>query len=288
MGCFLFATTNFYIIISNMKHYFLLAAILLLASNIALPVAALAATGDNISRSFSTSSDLEPGSIVATSASDATEVELASTENQSRLTGVVVAQDSSIVAVDPDNTMVQVASSGQVQVLVSDVNGDIKSGDKIAISPFAGVGMKALVNGHIVGQAVTDFANEDEAAIERTTRDKNGDSRTIKVGYVAVNLALGYDGTVSDEEKASGLQAFVRSLTGRTISTPRIIVSIIIMVLTVIVIAVLVYAAIYGSIISIGRNPLAQDSILKALSYALLIAAGAVITALVLIYLLLR
>lgn len=266
----------------------MMVAACLLASNIALPVLAMAAIGDNISRSYSADSQLEPGSIVASTESDAMDVELTTLANQSRLTGVVVAQDTSIVAVDPDNTMVQVASSGEVEVLVTDVNGGIKSGDKIAISPFAGVGMKALANGQVVGRAVADFDADDRDVVERTARNKDGDSQTVKVGYVAVSLALGYDGSISNEAEVSGLQSFVRSLTGRTISTPRIIVSIIIVLLTIIVIGVLVYAAIYGSIISIGRNPLARDSILKALSYALFIAAGAVLIAFTLIYMLLR
>jgi hypothetical protein len=259
----------------------------LLAINIGGAGLALAASGDSISRSYSSSTELRPGSIVSADKNSGSAV-LTEQTNIRQLIGVVVDRDTSLVAVDPDEAKAQVANSGQSKVLVSSVNGAIRSGDKIAISPFAGVGMKALADGYIIGRAVGSFDASSDSVFTETATDKNGDRKTISMGYVSVDLAPGYDSTITDSGKNNGLQDFVESLTGRTISTPRIIVSLIIVVLTVAVIAVLVYAAIFGSIISIGRNPLARDSILKALLYALFIAGGAVFIAFILIYLLLR
>jgi hypothetical protein len=86
----------------------------------------------------------------------------------------------------------------------------------------------------------------------------------------------------------SGLQRFARSLTGHEVSTPRIVISLVIAILTIVAIIVLMYAGIYGSIVSIGRNPLARVSIFRALSRVLAMALLAFVVAFGFIYLLLR
>lgn len=50
-----------------------------------------------------------------------------------------------------------VASSGNVQVTVSAVNGPIKKGDYVTSSKIPGVGMKAKVSGYLIGTALEDY-----------------------------------------------------------------------------------------------------------------------------------
>jgi hypothetical protein len=217
-------------------------------------------------------------------------VELTNVGNAERAVGVVIPVDNSLVAVNPEDAKVQVATSGSISVLATALNGDITVGDRIVASPLNGVAMKGLTDGpgYILGYATTKLDKNSDSVETQQITNKQGESQSVAIGIIQINLSPRFDSSSGDKEEATGIQAFVRSLTGHKVSTPRIIVSLVIGLLTIVLVIVLTYSAIYGSIISIGRNPMAQVSILRALSYALLLAAVAVSTALAIIYLLLR
>ncbi|CAN5132478.1 hypothetical protein BH09PAT3_BH09PAT3_3620 [soil metagenome] len=251
-------------------------------------VQAATSTAKDISRSYNSLTELQPGSVVSTTKTDATTVEASNIDNANRLVGVVVPADTSLVAVDPDSSKAQVSSSGNVNVLVSTVNGAISKGDKIAVSPFSGIGMKSIDKGYVVGTALVGFNANSEGATDQKVIDKSGDSKDITVGYVQINLTPRFDSGADADAGLNSAQAFVKALTGHVVSTPRIIVSFVLATLTVVVISALMYAAIYGSIVSIGRNPLAKDSILRTLTRVLALALLIVAFAFGMIYLLLR
>lgn len=250
-------------------------------------VLAVEASAENISRSYGVDQALQAGMIVSTLSNNGDYVEATNSSNASRVIGVIVKPDNSLVAVDPDARKAQVATSGAVSVLVSTVNGNIKAGDKIAPSPFSGIGMKALGNGYIAGVALGNFSSSSEGATSQEVTDKSGTKRKIVVGYAQINLTPRYDSTL-EGGGLNGIQRFVRSLTGHSVSMPRIIISLAIAILTVTAIIILMYAAIYGSIVSIGRNPLARVSILRALARVVAMALLVFLIAFGLIYLLLR
>jgi hypothetical protein len=171
---------------------------------------------------------------------------------------------------------------------VSTVNGVIAKGDAVAVSPFSGIGMKAgKVSGYIIGRAQDDFSSRSAGAKSQQVTTKAGRAQTIAVGYVRVTIAPGYYANDSSAG-LTGLQRFVRSATGRTVSMTRIIISLVIGILTITTIIILTYAATYGSIISIGRNPLASRGVLHALRFVLLLALLSTLVAFILIYFLLR
>ncbi len=270
------------------KQSILFALIAVLMTPLLLAGASLAvASSKDISQSYGATEDLQAGTIVSADSGNADYVAAANTKNASRLVGVVVKADTSLVAVNPDENKVQVAKSGSVPVLISTVNGEIRNGDRITASPFNGIGMKAIGAGYIVGRALADFKDTSKGANKQQVTDKNGTSHTVTVGYVQIDLNPKFDAD-SSGDGISGVQQWVRSLTGHTVSKPRIIVSLVVAVATIIAVIVLIYAAIYGSIISIGRNPLARQSIFRALAHVLLMALLVVGIAFVLIYLLLR
>lgn len=263
---------------------------LLLVGITASPYAVQAATSNSkdISRSYNSKTELRAGTVVSTTSGDADAVEATNVQNASRLIGVVTAPDTSLVAVDPDSGKAQVASSGNVSVLVSTVNGSIAAGDQVAVSPFSGIGMKSIGEGYIVGSALSKFDASSEGASSQQVTDKNGKSQAITIGYVQINLTPRFDSGSDANERINGVQSFVKALTGHVVSMPRIIISLVLAVVTVVVISALMYAAIYGSIVSIGRNPLARDSILRALGRVLFLALVIVGFTFGLIYLLLR
>lgn len=275
-----------------MKRPFLYVAVgwclvVALVTGVGPAVADAAASSANVSKSYSSSVAIPAGSIVSLSQTNQNSVEPSNTTNAKRAIGVAVQESDSLIAVDSDSTTTQVATSGTVTTLVSNVNGTIKVGDSVAISPFDGIGMKSAIGERVIGLAQTAFDGTQNGTVTKQVTDKNGRTNSIRVGYVQLSIAVGLDDGV-DSGTSTGLQRFVRSLTGHQVSTPRIIISLVIAVCTLVALIVLIYSAIYGSIVSIGRNPLAKNAIFRALWHVVWMATITVATALLLMYFLLR
>ena len=67
---------------------------------------------------------------------------MADTTNINTLLGVVVAAQDYLVNIDSTKT-VQVITNGAALTLVSDINGEVRTGDPLTASPIEGVAMKA-------------------------------------------------------------------------------------------------------------------------------------------------
>ncbi|HXR49929.1 MAG TPA: hypothetical protein VN778_02790 [Verrucomicrobiae bacterium] len=248
----------------------------------------VSASSANISHSFHADSTISNGSIVSLEQQKSDYVELANTSNGSRLLGVAVASTDSLLAVDPGQGTVQVATTGTASTLVSTFNGAIKVGDQIAVSPFSGIGMEAAAGSRIIGLAQTAFDGTDSNAVTQQITDKSGKTKQIRVGYVRLTIGVGSNPVDSGGEQLNSLQKMAKSLTGHTVSTARIIISLLVALVATVSLIVLIYASIYGSIISIGRNPLAKYAVFRTLSSVLGMAALTALVAASIIFFLLR
>jgi hypothetical protein len=250
--------------------------------------ASAAAASANISHSYQASGDVPNGSIVSLDTKRSNYVQLANISNGSHLLGVALASQDSLLAVDSTTGLVQIATNGNVNTLVSTLNGNVKVGDQIGVSPFGGIGMKALAGSPVVGVAQTSFASDSPGATTQSVRDKAGKLRRIQLGYVRLSLAIGTSSVAGGSPKVNFLQRLVKSLTGRTISTIRIILSMVVTVISLASLITLIYASVYGSIVSIGRNPLAQHAVFRTLSSVMVMAILIIAIACVTIFYLLR
>ena len=244
------------------------------------------AASANVSTSYKSSDSLTNGSLVSLDPTRSDYVQAANTSNGQRLIGVVVASNDSLIALDPTNGSVQVATTGSALALASTLNGSIAIGDQIGVSPFAGVGMKAEADSYVVGIAQTALNNTTAGTQVDTVTDLSGHKIPITVGYVRVTL--GIHSSVGTATKRGALQEFVKGLTGHYVSTPRLVVSIGISGLALLVLSLLTYSSIYGSIVSIGRNPLAKFAVFRTLTSVLAVTACIALLAGGTIYLLLR
>lgn len=243
----------------------------------ALTVVALVAAGTaaassaNISHSYQASGAIATGSIVSLDPSRSDYVVPADDNNGGRLLGVAVNGSDSLIAVGPTDGKgaIQVATTGSAATLVSTLNGDIGVGDQIGVSPFQGVGIKALPGSRVIGLAQTSFNSGTAGAVTEQVKDKSGKVSSIKVGYVQLNIAIGTNATVLSDGNLNALQKAAKALTGRTISTTRVAVSLAVAVIALLALITLIYASIYGSIISIGRNPLAKFAVFRTLGSVL-------------------
>lgn len=250
------------------------------------PVGAASA---NISHSYASAAVITSGSLVSLDPLHSNFVIPANTDNGLQLLGVAVNGKDSLLAVDETNASgtVQVATSGTVNVLVSDVNGDIKVGDQVSVSPFNGVGMKAADGQQVIGLAQTSFVAKTAGATIENVTDKSGKTAQVRVGYVTLGIAIGNTST-GGGVKLNVLQKIAKSLTGHVVSTFRATLALIVALAASIALVVLIYASIYGGIISIGRNPLAKYAVFRSLLSVLGMAALTALVASVTIYLLLR
>lgn len=252
-----------------------------------LAFAPAGASSANISHSYHADSQLPNGSLVSLDQQRSDYVQLTDTSNAARLLGVAVNSNDSLLAVNATPGAVQVATSGNASVLVSDLNGGITVGDRIAASPFSGVGMKAELGSHVIGLAQTAFSSKSPGAEPRQVTDKNGKKTSVAVGYVSISIAVGTDGDGAGEN-LTALQRVGKSITGHVVSTQRVAISIAVAVITLFALVTLIYASIYGSIISVGRNPLAKYTVFRTLSSVFGLALLATVVSGVTIFFLLR
>ena len=252
-----------------------------------LGLAPAGASSANISHSYKSNDTIKDGSIVSLDPSKSDYVVPANIDNGAQLLGVAVAGNDSLIAVDATPGKVQVATTGTASVLVSTLNGDIKVGDQVAVSPFNGVGMEAASGSRVVGLAQTGFNGGTAGAKTESVKTKDGKSRSVKVGYLKVNIAVSTN-AVGASSNINGLQKVVQSVTGHVVPTFRIIISLAVAIIALLALITLVYASIYGSIISIGRNPLAKYAVFRTLGSVLGLALLTSVVAGITIFFLLR
>jgi hypothetical protein len=214
-----------------------------------------------ITEGFNSTQNLDTGSIVSLAQGTQNDVVAANTSNSASLVGVVIANNSAQVALSSGNNQLQVATSGINDVLVSDINGAISTGEEITVSPIEGVGMLATNNAEVIGSAQGNFPNS--SATKETINTSSG-NQTVSIGDVAVLINVGY--FTKQPAKTlipSAIQNLVNAIAGKQVKTLPIIISGVIFLITLIVVVSIVYSLIRGSIISVGRNPMAQNAIYR-------------------------
>jgi hypothetical protein len=234
-------------------------------SFIAISLSNVQAVSDNLSHSYQSTASVPTGSIVSLDPLHSSYVQLANISNGARLLGVAVNSRDSLLAVNAANDRVQIATDGTAATLVSTLDGNIKVGDLIGVSPLDGIGMKALSGSRVIGLAQTAFNANTSGAISKTITDKSGHASSVKVGYVELNVAVGTNATVLNSN-LNVLQKFAQTITGHVVSPTRVIISLVVALLALLALITLIYGAIYGSIISIGRNPLAKHTVIRNLT----------------------
>ncbi len=250
----------------------------------ALTAGTSAAASPTLSRAYRAQGAIVSGSIVRL-VTGSRAVTPANTADTNGLIGVSEASNGSLLAINPSSTTVQVATAGVADTLVSTIGGDIVSGDKIAVSPFGGMGMKSASGDHVIGVAEGAFNSSTSGAKQQTITDLKGQNANVSVGLIPVSIAIGVDTPAANQ--LNGLQRFAHSLTGHVIPTARVVIALVLAVLAFGTLVTLTYSATYGSIISIGRNPLAKGVILQSLRFIVTATAVIGVVAGLLVYLLL-
>lgn len=244
------------------------------------------ASAPTLSKAYSASTNIAPGSIVRLVPGSHNLIAPANTSNPSGLIGVSESTNNSLLAINPSKTTVQVALGGDVETLVSNISGAITQGSYVAVSPFGGMGMASSPGNNVIGIAEANFNSSTPGAKEQKVTNKAGHSLTIWTGQIPVKVDVGV--APDSNSNINVLQKLARSITGHVIPTGRVVIALVIAMTAFTTLVTLTYSATFSSIISIGRNPLARGAILQGLSSLVLIAMGIGVVASLLIYLLLR
>lgn len=239
----------------------LLALTLSWLAYVVLPVGVHALT--TISQGYLTTEKASVGSIVSLKDNSIDTVNLAASDNVDSLFGVVINTGNSLLSLGTaEKNQIQVATSGVIQVLVSDVNGKIEPGDQITASPLKGVGMRATNSVKVIGISQGTL----KTGTKETFTDKNKQKHEVLLSQVPVLVNVSY--YYKQPEKTifpSVIQNVANAFAGRKVSAVPIIISLIIFVVALIMVVSIIYSTIRSSIISVGRNPMSQSAIYRNL-----------------------
>jgi len=226
-----------------------------------------------IAQGFTTDeSKVVEGALVSLQPGKPGAVELASASNAQQLVGVV-GKDPLIQLGGTGGGNVQVITNGVTVALVSDMDGEIKTGDKITASAVLGIGTKATSGVMVLGTAQADLSSV--KTTEHFITDVDGQVHTVHIGLIPTQVGVSFYTDSSDKTFVpTFLQEFANSIAGKQVSAVRVLIAVMILLLSFISVAVLLYAAVKSSIISIGRNPLSASSVRKSLWQAGFAAVG--------------
>jgi hypothetical protein len=262
---------------------FRLVAMVLLG--LAVPASVSAIT--TLSQGYLTSESLSLGSIVSLQNNTSDHVSAATTANANNILGVVINADSSLLSLSNNqDNQVQVATSGVIQVLASDINGDIHQGDQITASPINGVGMKATNNAKVVGISQGSLSNSGSS--HETYTDKAGKKHSVLLGEIPVQVNVSYFFKQPDKTVIPmAIQNVANALAGKKVNPLPILISGAIFLITLIVVVSIIYSMIHSSIISVGRNPMSQSAIYRDLIQMSALVLGILAVSLIAIFMIL-
>jgi hypothetical protein len=232
-----------------------------------------------------TGQNLNIGSLVSIKPGELNTVEPANLSNAKSLIGVIIANNNAQVSLSSGSNQVEVATSGVNSVLVTDLNGKITAGDEITPSPIAGVGMLASDNSEVIGVAQAAFPNVSAKKVSIKTSSGN---QSADIGSIPVLVSVSYYTKQPDKTLIpSALQNLANAVAGKQVKTLPIIISAVIFIITLIAVVSIVYSMVHGSIISVGRNPMAQSAVYRNVLQMSALVVGIIIVALFAIFMIL-
>ncbi len=244
---------------NRLSRYFFAALIIPLLS--ALTVSMTTAVAP-ISQSYLTSKPIPVGSLVSMMDGATDQVEGAASSNAKNLIGVTVNEGAPITITTGALDQTLVATNGVVPALVSDINGVIENGDQITASPIVGVGMKATSNAKIVGVAQSTMTGSGK----QTIKDERGEDQEVNIGQISLLVSVGYHYQQPDKTLIPpAFQNIANSVAGKKVDPLPILISLAIFIITMVVVVSIIYSIIRNSIISIGRNPMAQSAVYRSI-----------------------
>jgi hypothetical protein len=257
---------NTKVIMVNIMRKFVvaLASAIVLLNGVA--VIASADSTASITQSYTSTSSVIPGMLVQVVPKTTDTVEPLSDKNIKKLLGVVVPVNDAPIVLNSGtvtNQQVLVADNSRYNLLVSSQGGAIKAGDYLTVSTIAGIGMKAgTTQPEIIGQALAAFSGSN-ALGQVALKSSTGAKANAAVGSILVNIQLAPNPYYT--KAASKLPAFLskaaNGIANKSVNPVRVYLWIFILLVTLGITVSTIYGGVSGSVVAVGRNPLAKQVI---------------------------
>ncbi len=225
-------------------------------------------SAQSVTQGYASDEELQRGMLVSLKEGDTSKIEAASPDNIKRLTGLVVNPNDAPVTLSSDKQKNFVATIGRYDGLVSDENGAIKVGDYITVSKVRGIGMRSDDRSvSVIGKALAVFDGQSNVLSTTDLKDNGGVSRKIHIGRIPLDIGIGANPLAKPEEV--NLPGFLKNATDsiahKSVSPVRVYISLAILAASIAIAGSMLYAGVRSSMISIGRNPLSKQSIVRSL-----------------------
>ena len=220
-----------------------------------------------VTKGYGSDQVLQRGMIVGLVKSNNAKIEPIDISRLTTMLGVVVNPNDSPITISDNDQHIFVATTGRYDVLVSDQDGVIKQSDYITLSSLAGIAMKANdQQSDVLGRATGGFDGKTNVLNSTVLKTSSGKEQTVHIARVPVEIAITKNPLARQTNNApSFLNNAGRAIAGKPVSALRLYLSTIIFIIGTIIAGAMLYAGIRSSIISIGRNPLSKQSILKSM-----------------------
>ena len=243
---------------------------------------------------YAAETKLDRGTIVQLTGKDAKQVKIATQSEQQNMFGVTVDRNQLPLTLSSDNLKneVFVAVSGTYNVLVSNQNGTIASGDYLTLSSVSGVAMKAGNDEVTVfGRANASFDGNGVTLGATTLKDTDGNAtKEVKLGIVPVTIDIKRNPNQKSTKVnvPDVLERIGQAVAEKEVSPIRIYLSLGITTISVIAAIIILYSGVRNGLISIGRNPMSKRSVFRALIEIILTCILILVIGLFAVYLLLK
>ena len=187
-------------------------------------------------------------------------VQSAEYTDKDNIIGIAVDSTEGLVAEIPAGSQVFVEQSGYAKAYVSDLNGQVKKGDWLTLSPVRGVLMKAQDRSvTTAGLALEDFSVGSSEAL--SVKDSKGSVATAHVTLLNINIDIQPPSPVNIENSHNAIDKLGVGLTGHRVNALRVLATLAIFSTLLVIEGEIIYGTITSSITALGRNPLAKGLI---------------------------
>ena len=192
------------------------------------------------------------------------------TKNESKYVGIVTTKSDNQLTLTNVNSNVVVTTSGRAKALVTDINGVVKKGDSLSISPLNGVLMRAeSLAGIIFAIALEDF--EGKTPSSHQVQLEGGSNKSIQVYTVEVEVSSNPGSTQDQSQSSSFLGVLGKSITGKQVSDLQVAIAATIFIIILVVEGSLIYGSVHSTITALGRNPMSKDTVYRQLLQVILV-----------------
>lgn len=247
-----------------------------------------------VTQSYNADKNVQVGMAVALKAKDPNTVVPLKSSAITSMLGIVVPADQANIVITPakiTQQQVLVATSGKYDLLVSNQQGAIKTGDYVTISAIDGVGMKALeTESQVVGQATGTFDGKANVIGSVDLKDVTGKTRKVTLGRVRVELHISHNPLYqqSPDYVPAVLGRVATGVASKPVSAARIYLSLAILFVISILVGNIMYSGIKSAMLAVGRNPLSKKSIIRSLIETVIAGLIIFVSGVFAVYLLLK